>query len=73
MNKQVQILVYDIPATLKEIKGERTQTDLAKEIGVNRSHLNKVLSGKEGPGRSILKFLGLRKLPAINQYEAVPR
>ena len=37
------------------------QSEWAKGAGVNRTFLNKVLNGKQAPGRAILKALKLRK------------
>ena len=65
------ILVYDIRRMLKDRQGDRTQRDLAAEIGVNESYLSRVMNERDDPGPVILKFLGLEKIGSINQYRAV--
>ena len=44
------------------VEREGGQDAFARHSGVNRSYLNRVLNGKEPPGRSIAKSLGLRKV-----------
>ena len=44
------------------VEREGGQGAFARHSGVNRPYLNRVLNGKEPPGRSIAKSLGLRKV-----------
>jgi hypothetical protein len=48
------------------VEREGGQGAFAKHSGVNRAYLNRVLNGKEPPGRSIAKCLGLRKVYIVN-------
>lgn len=51
--------VAEVTALLIERQGSRTQKDLAEEMGVSAQYLSDVLSGRRGPGQSILAYLGL--------------
>jgi DNA-binding transcriptional regulator YdaS (Cro superfamily) len=44
------------------VEREGGQHAFARRSGVNYAYLNRVLNGKEPPGRSIAKSLGLRKV-----------
>ena len=39
----------------------KTQTDLAKEIGIGVQYLNDVLHGRRRPSDTILEYLGLKR------------
>lgn len=45
------------------ISYDTTQIDLAKELGISRSHLCEVLGGKKQLGPAILKALGYDPTP----------
>ena len=49
-----------VVACLRAIVKTRTQSSLAKEIGVSRSFLNQVIKGTLPPTGKILDHLGLR-------------
>jgi transcriptional regulator with XRE-family HTH domain len=42
------------------VKSAESQSDFARRMGVERSHLNSVLNGKRQPSPSIIKALKLR-------------
>ena len=44
---------------LRDRQGERTQRQLAKEIGIPETNLSQILKGRIGPGPTVLRFLGL--------------
>ena len=44
------------------VEREGGQHAFARRSGINYAYLNRVLNGKEPPGRSIAKSLGLRKV-----------
>lgn len=44
---------------IKAKLADRSQADLAREIGISRGYLADVLSGKSHPGPSILPYFGL--------------
>jgi transcriptional regulator with XRE-family HTH domain len=44
------------------ISDERSQKDLAREIGVSETYVSLVLAGKRQPGPKVLTFLGLRRV-----------
>jgi predicted transcriptional regulator len=44
---------------LAERRGDRTQKELAREIGVSPQHLNDVFNHRRAAGPSILRYLGL--------------
>lgn len=50
----------DVAALLREIQGDRTQTEFAAEIGVSFQYLNDVLHQRRGPGPAILNYLGMK-------------
>ena len=54
-----QLTVDQIIALMKKKQGERTQRDLAKELGVSQQYLNDVYLHRREPGESILKGLGV--------------
>jgi transcriptional regulator with XRE-family HTH domain len=68
---QKRILVYDIQAMLRSLQGDRTLLQFAAEIGVTQVYVGRVMRGKDEPGPSILKYLKLRKVATIHEYEAI--
>ena len=44
---------------LKARQGDRSQGELAADIGVSRPFVHDVLNGKRPPGPQILRYLGL--------------
>ena len=46
---------------LRDKQGDRTQAELAKEIGISPAYLSDVLAGRRDPGPSVLDFLGIEK------------
>lgn len=66
-----RIMVYDIQAMLRSLQGDRTQKQFGDEIGISQGYIGRVLIGKDEPGPSILKYLKLRKVATIHEYEAI--
>jgi transcriptional regulator with XRE-family HTH domain len=46
---------------LKKKQGDRPASDLAEELGIGRSYLSEIYSGKREPGETVLSALGLRR------------
>ncbi len=46
---------------LKKRRGERTNSELAREVGISPQYLHDVLNGNRRPSEKILSFLGLRR------------
>jgi predicted transcriptional regulator len=44
---------------LKDRQGDRTQSDLADDLGVSQQYLCDVFAGKRDPGTKILEALGM--------------
>lgn len=55
---------------LKSRQGVRAQTDFAEEIGITQGTLNKVLSGKLGPGEKVLQYLELEEVGPMYRRKA---
>ncbi len=51
----------EVVRLLKEKQGDRTQTQLAKDLKVTPAFINDVLNGRRRPSDLILKYLGLEK------------
>jgi hypothetical protein len=43
----------------------KTQTALAREMGIKISYLNDVIHGRTQPGPAILDYLGFKRVPTI--------
>jgi len=56
------LTIDDVRQLLQSRQGDRTQEDLAREIGISYQFLGHILRGVRSPGKDVLKFLGLRKL-----------
>lgn len=55
---------YNLESVLRRLakrQGDRTQRELAAEVGVSQQHLNDVLAGRRPPGPAVLNYLGLEK------------
>jgi transcriptional regulator with XRE-family HTH domain len=58
----VKLLTKDqVIALLKKRQGERTQQELAEELGVSQQYLSDVLLGRRDPGPAVLDKLNLRQ------------
>ena len=49
----------EVRQMLRERQGERTQGELAKEIGLPQSNVSRIISGREKPCPTVLRYLGL--------------
>lgn len=49
----------EIIKMLRKQQGDRTQTELAKELGISKQFLADVFSGHRAPGEKLLSALGL--------------
>ena len=61
--------MYDIRRMLRDKRGDRTQRQLADEIGVTEGHISRIMNDRDDPGPKVLKYLGLRKLRTDPQYK----
>lgn len=52
---------YQIPELLRKRQGERTQKDLAEELGISPQHLGDLMRGNRMPGKSLRKKIGIEK------------
>lgn len=50
-------------------KGERTQVELATDLGVSAQYLGDVLAGRRDPGKAILNAMGLEKIVDYRQKQ----
>lgn len=48
----------------------RTNTDVAREIGVSRSFLGQVLKGRKAPGPRVLRYLNLEAYESYRRRRA---
>lgn len=46
---------------LKQRQGNRTRSELAREIGISPQYLHDVFNGRRGPGPKILAFLNIER------------
>lgn len=59
----------EVRERLRARMGSKTMSALAKEMGISRAYLSRVLAGREAPGPIMLRFIGMKKLPPVNRYE----
>ena len=52
----------DLIAELKKLQGERTQKELAAQIGCSTAYLNDVYHGRREPGDRIATALGVERV-----------
>ncbi len=57
--KAKRLTVDEVIDLMRKRQGERTQRDLAEELGVSQQYLNDVYLRRREPGESILKGLGI--------------
>ena len=50
-----------IPELLRKRQGERTQRELAEELGISPQHLGDLLQGNRMPGKALRKRIGIEK------------
>lgn len=55
------LTVEDVIATLKQRQGNRTNVDMARELGVTKAYLGDLYMGRRTPGPAILEHLGMVK------------
>lgn len=46
---------------IKDKKGDGSQSDLARAMGITPQYLHDVLNGRRAPGPKILEYLGIEK------------
>ncbi len=51
----------DVVQLLKKKQGERTQKEMAEDIGVSPQYIHDVLTGARTPSDKILDYLGLKR------------
>lgn len=52
---------HQIPELLRKKQGERSQKELAEELGISPQHLGDLLYGKRMPGKALRKKMGIEK------------
>ena len=59
--KELQEVIWDLEALKSRLEDE-TDAELARYLGVSRSHIGRVLRGQVNPGKKILDEIGLKTL-----------
>ena len=52
---------HQIPDLLKERQGDRTQKELAEELGISPQYLGDLLQGKRMPGKALRSKIVIEK------------
>jgi transcriptional regulator with XRE-family HTH domain len=52
---------FQIPELLRKRQGDRTQIELADELGISPQHLSDLLLGRRMPGKTLRKKIGIEK------------
>lgn len=55
------IKAHEVPDLLRKRQGERTQKELAMELGISPQHLGDLLQGNRMPGKALRKKIGIEK------------
>lgn len=53
---------YIIELIRQEIRGGKTQAQVARSFKVSAQHISDILSGRRNPGPKVLAILGLKKV-----------
>lgn len=53
--------ITDVMSTLRDMCARKSQSAVARELGVSLSYLNAVMSRGQQPGPKILRAMGLRR------------
>ena len=52
---------FEIPELLRRKQGDRSQKELAEELGISPQHLGDLLQGYRMPGKALRKRIGIDK------------
>jgi transcriptional regulator with XRE-family HTH domain len=52
---------HQIPELLKQKRGDRTNKELAEELGISPQHLGDLLQGNRMPGKALRRRIGIEK------------
>jgi transcriptional regulator with XRE-family HTH domain len=55
------IKTHQIPDLLRKKQGDRTQRELADELGISPQHLSELLGGSRMPGKALRRKIGIEK------------
>jgi transcriptional regulator with XRE-family HTH domain len=55
------IKTHEIPVLLRKRQGDRTQKELAEELGISPQHLGDLLMGNRMPGKALRRKIGIEK------------
>ena len=61
----------DVKELLQQIRGERSVTQFATDLGFSKQYVSNVLRGNKEPSDLLLRRAGIRKKVTIN-YEVFP-
>jgi transcriptional regulator with XRE-family HTH domain len=61
----------DVKELLQQIRGERSVTQFATDLGFSKQYVSNVLHGNKEPSDLLLRRAGIRKKVTIN-YEVFP-
>jgi len=61
----------DVKELLQQIRGERSVTRFARDLGFSKQYVSNVLCGNKEPSDLLLRRAGIRKKVTIN-YEVFP-
>jgi transcriptional regulator with XRE-family HTH domain len=61
----------NVKELLQQIRGERTVTQFAADLGFSKQYVSNVLCGNKEPSHLLLRRAGIRKRVTIN-YEVFP-
>jgi transcriptional regulator with XRE-family HTH domain len=56
-----QLTEQDVVNIMRKRQGDRTQAELAEDLGITPQHLSDIFLGRRTPGPIILEKLGLEK------------
>ena len=61
----------DVKELLQQIRGQRSVTQFARDLGFSKQYVSNVLCGNKEPSALLLRRAGIRKKVTIN-YEVFP-
>lgn len=61
----------DVKELLQQIRGQRSVTQFARDLGFSKQYVSNVLCGNKEPSDLLLRRAGIRKKVTIN-YEVFP-
>ena len=62
---------HDVKQLLQQLRGERSVTQFAADLGFSKQYVSNVLRGNKEPSDLLLRRAGIRKKVTVN-YEVFP-